>query len=322
MRWYLAVFVAGLVISNVLAQNETLDVQSYLPLFERNSLGRKILDVSYSENTSDYIAGKANSYTQDVHLVFDAGTGKYREEVKVYSKPYLADVYKLNVYVWDGKEFLYLMIPVSRMPGFRSLESGKYEFPGMASIKDQPYGKIPIYLHFMYDAEDMPFAKSIQTMNPIRGYLTGDDVSIEADVNTFTFSKKTGALRRIVNNLPRSRGRIKVHTFEFSNHLDCSGIWIPLRIVETIDAPQDNFRSRRELSVDPKTLRLIDEVDDTIFHETLSAGCGVQDEIRKNNYMVTTLDTTPPQNVEAMKKTLDKMLEQAEEQKAAVEKKK
>jgi outer membrane murein-binding lipoprotein Lpp len=52
----------------------------------------------------------------------------------------------------------------------------------------------------------------------------------------------------------------------------------------------------------------------------MPAGCVVSDRIRKKNYITTTVDTLP-NDVEAVKQALEKMLEQAEEQKTAVEQK-
>jgi hypothetical protein len=41
-------------------------------------------------------------------------------------------------------------------------------------------------------------------------------------------------------------------------------------------------------------------VDDSLFKISLPAGCAVSDQIKNKNYTVTTLDTNPPQDAEAI----------------------
>ena len=66
---------------------------------------------------------------------------------------------------------------------------------------------------------------------------------------------------------------------------------------------------------------MLDAVDVSIFSDVLPAGCVVNDDIEKRVYTISTVDTLP-NDVEAVKQVLEKMLEQAEEQKAAVEQQK
>ena len=109
-------------------------------------------------------------------------------------------------------------------------------------------------------------------------------------------------------------------TLEFSNHVEVSEIWIPLRIVETrrnLDGKESYIGI---FSVDPKTLRLFDKVKDpSIFNEAFPAGAVVNDQIRKRSYIVTPVDTLP-NDVGALTKALEKMVEQALEQKEEAEK--
>lgn len=311
-----------LIISNVSAEGETQDIQAYLPLFERNSLGRKVLDVSYSVTHDMNFRGKSSSGKRDVRLVFDAETRKYREEMKVYNSPNDVNVYRLYVNTWDGKEFVSLDRPVSQNPGSRALGPGVYEYPGHAVIQSQPYGRIPSFVGFYYDTASHPFAKSVPVQNPQLGDIKEDTITIETSLNQFEFSKKNGALKRVTYYWSSKNNERKVRkTYECSDHMDFSGIWMPLRIIVTErDFVDGRVTYKGKVSVDHKTLHLIDKVDDSLFNEPLLAGCGVNDRIRKKVYAVTMVDTLS-NDVEAVKKALEEMLEQAEEQKNALEKK-
>jgi len=306
---------------SVVAEEGTLDVQAFLPLFERNSIERKILDVSYSFNYEDYSSGKVRLIKRDVRLVFDAETEKYREEIRDYYNPNDTGNYDLKVNMWDGKEAVVWSRSVSTNRGFRAFGLGTYEYPGHAAIHSQPIIKIPPFVEFYYDMSSLPFAKSVFGQNPKTGGLSGDTIRIETQSNKFEFSKKTGALEKLVYYSINPNKEIVVwKTYEFSDHVEVSGVWMPLRIVETMyQLSSENVYYKTEFSVDPKTLRLLDKVDNpSIFNEALPARCAVNDQIRKKVYTVTTADTLP-NDVEALKKALDKMLEQAQEQKKAVE---
>ncbi len=307
-----------LVLSSVLAENEKPDIQAYLPLFERNSIEQKILEVSHSLNYEQNYSEKASSVKKDVHFVFDTETGNYREEVTVYDKPNDADAYSLFVNIWNGEKFVKLLRNVSKKPGSRALGSGVYESSGHAVIMNQPMKITPCYVSCFYDTDSHLFTKTVPQQNPRLGYFSADTITIETTWNKFVFSKKTGALKRIDYY---NSEMIAWKTYELSNHVECSGIWIPLRIIESYPKLDGKLWYKREMSVDPKTLRLLDTVDDSLFNETLQAGCIVNDDIGKNVYKVTTVDTLPD-DVEAVKKALEEMLKQAQEQKAAVEQKK
>lgn len=161
-------------------------------------------------------------------------------------------------------------------------------------------------------------------LSPKLGNIDGDTVTIETLRDKFKFSKKTGALVRRDFYNPISEDNFEkmvcLDTYEFSDHVECSGVWIPLRIAVTRRERDGSVRYKEEYSADPKTLRLLDKIDDSVFREQLSVGCGVDDDIRKRHYTVTTVDTLP-NDIAAVKRMLDKMLEQAEEQKAAIEEK-
>jgi hypothetical protein len=305
------------------AEEKKPDVQIYLPLLERNSLGRKALDVSYSVSYEAHFQGKSSFGTRDVQLVFDAETGKYREEVKVCNNPKDPDVYSLDVDIWNGKESVSWSRSVSKTPGSRALGSGVFEYPGSAMIQSQPaFGKIPSFVSFFYDTSFRPFAKSVPELNPKLGNMAGDTLTIETRWNKFEFAKKTGALVRLeYNSINKDNVTKTWKTYDFSKHVECSGIWIPLRVVETELDNDGKARYKGIISVNSKTLRLIDKVEDSLFNVSLPAGCGVDDRIRKKVYTVTTVDNLP-NDVEAVKQSLEKLLKQAEEQKAAVEQKK
>ena len=312
------VFALGvfLLTCSVSAEEETLDVQAFLPLLERNSLGRKILDVSYSLRYESNEQGKVDSGKQDIHLVFDAETEKYREEIKFYTNPNDADSDIFYVTMWDGKECVTWHRSVSKKPGFRSLGQGAYEYPGSASIHSRPLVNIPSYVRFYYDGSLRPFSKSVLEHDPKLGNLVGDTIIIETTSNKFEFSKKTGVLKKLDY---RDSEMTVWKTYEFSNHVECSGIWIPLRIVNVWRESDGRETYKGIFSVDPKTLHLLDKVDDSIFYEALPTGCLVNDLIRKKIYTVTTADTLP-NDVGALTKALEKMVEQALEQKEEAEK--
>ena len=319
IKSYMGVLGVLLVLSSVSAKDETLDIQTFLPLFERNSLGRKTLDVSYSSIFRSNQNGEAVTRKADVHLVFDADTEKYREEVKTYDNPNNTDVYDFEVNIWDGNEDLSWCRQVSKKIGYRALRLGIYEAPGTAVVRSQPWRQHLLYMSFYYDVSFRQFSKSVSTHNPKLGNIIEDTITIETEWNKFQFSKRTGALEKVGYHA-RAKNVAAWRTYELSSHVEVSGVWIPLQVVVTDRAPDGNVYCTLEIVVDPKTLRLLDKVEDSsIFNEVFPAGTTVNDLIRKKIYTVTTADTLP-NDVEALTKFLERMVEQALEQKEEAEK--
>ena len=131
---------AGL--SGVSAGAETPDVNAYLPLFERNSLGRKVLDVSYSVNCEANSSGNEVNFGKwDVRLVFDDGSKKFREEAKYYNSPNDADAYTFVINLWDGKEAVEWHRLVT--PRLRALGGGAFtNTPGLPGLDPSLLNKI------------------------------------------------------------------------------------------------------------------------------------------------------------------------------------
>jgi len=282
------------ILANVLAENEVLDVQAFLPLFEKNSIAQKILDVRYSENFEGIFDGKAVSTKEDKHLVFDAKTRKWREEVKYYTHPTDIGVHTFSVYMWDGREFVSWRRFARKEIGSRILSQGVYENQGSVEISSQPVGVegSPFVSVLCLPATEVALGLNLKLRN-----ITKDTITMETELDEedeflqFEFSKKTGALLKI-NFYDGPKTIYK--TYELSGHVECSGIWIPLRIVETKPETGGNYCYKKEYTIDPQTLRLLDEVKDpSIFNEALPAGCHVTDLIRKKEYIVTTADTLP-----------------------------
>ena len=282
--------------------DEALGIQAFLPLFERNTIAGKTLDVRYSRDSTLNYSGKILSGKEDVHLVFDAGTGKYRKEEKRYDDPADASVYHFTVEMWDGKELVSWERFAGKKPGFRALESGVFEQPGIAEISSQPDDEIPTAITgilFFFDAFPYTFAETVPKQNPKLGSVSGDTVTIETKGNKFVFSQKTGTLERIDYY---SAPKTVYKTYELSGHVECSGVWIPLRIVETYFVRGERL-GISEISVDPKTLRLLDKVEDkSIFKAALPVGCVVHDGIRKKSY---TVKTVGMEFVEAWERVLE-----------------
>lgn len=320
MQSYITTFGIFLFISLAIAEDGKMDVPVYLPLLERNSIARKVLDVTYSVKYEDTMNGKVYTGRQDVHLVFDIETGKHREETKFYDNPSDVDKYELDIKIWNGEEYVSWRRLVSREPGFRSLGHGVYEHSGSASIKGRPFVGIPQIALIFCNYSARPFEKVILNQEPKLASLDGNSITIDTLGYKFEFSKKNSALERLTfYTWNEDDNRVPSRTYDLSNHVERARVWIPLQITEKEYDDQGNLDAKAEYSVDPQTLRLYDKVEDSsIFNEVLPAGCVVNDQIRKKTYMVTTADTLP-NDVEALKKALDKMLEQAQEQKAAVE---
>jgi REP element-mobilizing transposase RayT len=298
------------------------DVQTYLPLLERNSITRKVLDVEYSLNYERTFNGRVTSGKHNVHLVFEADTGKYREEVKYYNDSNDTNDYLLVVDIWNGTEQVSWVRSVSRKFGFRVLEHDMYEHSGSTTIKSRPSVQIPYFASLFYDTSFRPFEKTVLNQDVKFENLSEKTFSLDTLWNRFEFAKKDGALKRFSSFIKEEDGRkLVLEASELTDHVERSGVLIALQIVMHEYNEKGGVVYKGMVSVDPKTLRLLDSVDSSVFSATLPTGCFVRDQIRKRNYTVRTVDTLP-NDVEAIKKTLDKMLEQAEAQKAALEKKK
>lgn len=298
----------------VLAQNQQPDIHALLPLFERNTIAKKVLDMQYSIiNKGDHLNG-SDSIPINVHLVFDANTGKYYRESRCYSEPANTNIFDLSVSVWNEKEYVKWDRSVSEKLGFRILGPGVYEEPGRATLRARPLGEIvPMAIMFFFDKFPRTFAESVPENNPKLGSIDGDKIIIETQHHTFVFSKKTGALEKIKYF---DNGKVNA-TIMLSNHVELTGVLIPLKIVFVFG--DEKLGHGAEININPQTVRLFDEVeDDSIFNVSLPSGCFVSDQIGKRAYMVTTLED-PPQDVKALEQMLEQMLEQAEEQKATVE---
>jgi len=313
---------AFLVISHIAAEPEPLGIQAYLPLLERNSIARKILDVTYSLHYEEVGDGNKGLSKQDAHIVFDAETGKYREEVKYYTSPTAKNDYQLVTYIWDGAKFTTWFRTISEKPGFRARRQGIYEHPGTATImSERLYGEIPSFLAFYFDEDSRLLSKSVSEQNS-KISLVDNTIIIETEWNKFEFSKKTGYLEKLISyDYDENDKKFIRKMWDFANHVEQSGVWIPLKVIETEWSKGEIFM-KAEYTVDSSTLRLLDTVTDvSIFNEALPAGCFVSDEIKKRSYRVTTINSLP-NDINALKQALDKMLEQAQEQKEAAEQKK
>jgi len=293
MKWCVIVVGVLLLMSPVRAEGEASDVQAFLPLFEKNSLAGKVLDVSYSlthEYNNEF--GKMASVKRHVHLVFDAETGYYREEVKRYDDASDANVYTYYVNMWDGQKYVSWVRPVSSKPRFRALGAGDFEYPGHAEIHSQPRG-IPASVSFFFDGSLCPFSKSVTEYNPKLGNPTEDTINIETESHKFEFAKKTGVLQRLdyyYYNPSKGNKMIVWKTYELASHVECSGVWMPLQIVETRRNPDGSVRTTTKIALDPETLRLLDVVEDkSIFKAALPVGCVVHDGIREKSYTVKTV---------------------------------
>ena len=304
----LCVMVLGifLILPNVSAKDETLDVQAFLPLLERNSIDGKVLDVTYTLNYEENFDGRTSSSKQDIRLVFDALTRRYREEKKIYLTP--ADAkelgydYEFVIDMWDGKEYA-SWSRIAKTPRYRALWSkiiaktlrnralrqDIYEGPGGVMITSRnPLGKKPpFFANVYFDESSRSFTETVPTQNP-KLTLTENMVAIETEEHKFEFSKQTGALERLTAyGHDENEKRIVIETYDLSNHVEKNGVWMPLKVVYKLWL-NDQVIVTAERSVDSKTLRLFDKVeDDSIFNETYPPGCFVKDDIRNTSYRVT-----------------------------------
>lgn len=312
----------AMLMCSVSGEDNTPDILDFLPLFERNSIGRKILDVRYSHKYENFDG--CGSGKRDMRLVFDADTEKYREEIKDYNSPDNTDIYEFIVQLWDGNKNVLWKRSVSKKPGSRALGNDVYESTGVAVIESPSSSQVPSFMEFCY-WDDAPVAKVISGCSPRLAPLKGDEISIEAGYRKFLFSKKTGALVKIIlyqsNPDPHNKEMMIRTTHDLSNHVERSGCLIPLRMVRMLYGFNGELSQRDEYSADPQTLRLLDKIDDALFIEKLPAGVNVVDKISRRSYTLTAMDEKP-NSVEAVEQILEKMLKQAEDQKAAVEQKK
>jgi hypothetical protein len=198
-----------------------------------------------------------------------------------------------------------------------------YEDPGNATIKDKSSPAVPYFVSMYYTFYDFkPFVQVISEGDTIREDIEKGTITYETQCFKFVFLRKDGVLIQMTWFGFHDGGKKwAFRTYEFSNHIECSGIWMPLRITVVSNTPNGEYKRTTEISVDKKSLRLLDTIDDSCFRATMPPGCVVSDKIQKKDYIVTSLETLP-NDIEAVKQALEKLLEQAEEQEAAVEKKK
>jgi len=314
---------ASVAASGVSAKDETPDVQAFLPLLKRNSIVGKVLDVTYSLNYEEEVDGSVSSRKQDTRLVFDAPTGRCRKETKHYLSPAEAKEYdydyELAVDMWDGKEHASWSRLISQKPGFRMLKQGVYEHPGSVVVTDRnSFATPPSFVMFCLDESLRPFAETVPKQSP-KLALAGNTVTVETEGNRFEFSRKTAALERLSSYGRDEDGkRIVIRTLDLSDHVERSGVWIPLKIVDKVWL-NNQVIMKAEQTADPKKLRLLDKVDaPSTFNETFPAGCFVKDDIRNKSYRVAT-PAPLPSGAEALKQTFEKMLGPAQEQKKTTE---
>jgi hypothetical protein len=246
------------------------------------------------------------------HLVFDAETKRYRIETTSFSSTNDVNPYSFSVETWNGKQ----NVRWEKL----SIENGS----GGATIRPHSGVTIPGFAVIFYDWYNgsKPYDKTVPTCDPKLDGSSGDTIFIHTTSYKLGLSKRTGSLKSLTIHELDSAGKKTDRYNEdyFADHVERSGIWIPLRVSRNLST--EGYKRKEEYIVEPKTLRLLDKVDDSVFEVSLKAGCGVYDYFKKRAYTVTTLDTNPPQDIEDLKKMLDTMLKQAEEQKNAVEKKK
>lgn len=289
MKSCAAVLGVCLLVTGLSANDEAPDVRAYLPLFERNSLGRKVLDVRYSD-----VAGKKTG-----HLIFDSDKGKYREEVDDYTVSLNTNIYFNIINVCNGVKYISFQTPVTVTQQSDAGAAGRREFrsSGHAHIEDRAFVRIPEFAAFYYDRRRLPFAKSVYEQRPQIKRLSDDTITLETTKNRFEFSRNSCALRKIEYLYTNTKAEtIAWRTYELSNPVDCSGTWIPLRIIVTERDLDGKERYRGETTVDPKTLRLMDSVDDSCFEVALPTGCAVQDDVLKKTYVITAPDGNLPQS--------------------------
>lgn len=189
---YICVFAA-------IAEEKALDIQTFLPLIEKNSLGRKILDVRYSFkpreklNTSKIFV----AYPQDVHLVYDAESGKFRQKTKEY-RPNKVNRYYLTVDIWDGNRFLSWRRSVFSEPESSLLGGVVRETSGGASIISKPPRPLPLFVEIYYLPCARPFSEALSEENSLKASMAGETITIETEDIKFSFSRSTGAINEII----------------------------------------------------------------------------------------------------------------------------
>ena len=186
MRPFAAILFVSLYVYPVSAEDKTPDIQTYLPLFERNSLGRKILDVRYSFKARRG-PDKKFSVKEETHLVYDDETGKYRIEKKEYDRPNETNHYSLVVKIWDGNKSLNWTRNVYPKLGNPFLGRSMRETPGVASIGGNP--DRPFFLYIYYLTNDQPLTKVVSENNSRLTSIAGDAITIETKISKFLFSR-------------------------------------------------------------------------------------------------------------------------------------
>ena len=299
----------------------TDDIQAYLHLFKKNSIAGKVLDVTYSMTGEGYEDGNVYTGTpQRVHLVFDTQTGKHREETtreressddEDYFRPgtTIFDSH-VEINIWDGKEF------VRWYPGRHILDKqGRCEYvSGYARITDWCESHLMFLRLFGYNSRKNnrlsfhPFEEWITECDPKIERPDRDTITIDTELYKFEFSKKSGILKRFTffqpvwdeeNNKEKEGERYVDEIYDFSNHVERSGIWLPLTV--TISEPvrktklglpsgeviDTSMGGTVTYSVDPDTLRLLDQAEDpSVFTANLPVECSVEDKIRKDKYTI------------------------------------
>jgi hypothetical protein len=218
--------------------------------------------------------------------------------------------------MWDGKEYVSWKRFARRKPGHRAAEPVGFLGAGLAEISSQPTETIPPSrerISVFFEEFPQSFAETVPGQNPKLKKIVGDTIHIETGGHKFEFSKKISALKRI----DFIEGKEVYKTYKLSDHVESSGIWIPLRIV-LFDYGNTTRGESTTISVDPKTLRLRDSLEDTsIFNEALPAGCGVNDKIRQRVYVVPTADEVL-EKWDMWMQVFKKSLKQVQEHKDAI----
>lgn len=295
---------AALPLCLLFPQSGKAEDHDFARLFAINAIDKKVIDVCYTFTYESFSKNIRNAGKRDIHLVYDSNSGKYREETKWYDNPNDTNTYLFVVEVCDGTEALSWKCPTAPIVGFRSLGEGRFESPGSATINADNISRVPDFLSMYYETPLRPIATMALLQHPKCVENTETKIVLETIPYRFEFSKKTGALEKLVSSAP---GRdpeklMKMVTYEFSRHVNVSGILMPLEVKITRWDFDGKVTSRGEFHVNQKELRLYDKTDDNTFLFDLPPGCLVNDQIRKREYRVATLDAQPAAGRGAMKK--------------------
>ncbi|MCL1921322.1 MAG: thioredoxin family protein [Kiritimatiellaeota bacterium] len=321
---FLAASVAALLVgcrSTVPAGGGAAGIEAYLPLFQKNSLAGKVLYVTYSTRSESYRDGNVSvGPGKNVRLVFEAATGRHREETGRGLEQRDADArpgttiydHAVEINTWDGEEY------VRWYPARHFVDAqGGYEYvSGIATVGT--YSSALLFLrawgHWGGCVPLSPLEERILAEDP-RIEVDGDTVTIDdLHLSKFEFSKKNGILKRYTffqpgwdmeNQRELWEERYVDETYDFSNHVERAGVWMPLTI--TVNSPirtvgmrnpdgevkEMSMGHKMEYTVDPETLRLLDEAEDpSVFVADLPVGCHVEDTIRQEIYEVETAGQT------------------------------